>query len=82
MADYDLDINNYNLEELLNVFNLKVGFNKEDLNKARIFMHKTHPDKSRLAKEYFLFFRKAYNVISNLYYFKCKKEHHVVLTEI
>ena len=81
MESFDLDINNYNLEELLNVFNLGVNFDKDSLIKARTFMHKTHPDKSGLTKEYFLFFRKAYNVISNLYHFKCKKSQQVVKQE-
>ena len=37
-------------------------------------MLKTHPDKSRLDKKYFLFFTKAYKILYSIYEFKYKNE--------
>ena len=68
----DLNIENYNLDDLLNLFSLKEDFNEEDLKKCKMEVLKTHPDKSNLPKEYFIFFGKAYKYIYNIYEFKKK----------
>ena len=65
--DVDLDIDNYELEDLLNLFKLSYDFSEEDLKKVKKQVLKTHPDKSKLDKIYFLFFTKAYKMISQVY---------------
>jgi hypothetical protein len=66
----DLNIANYNVSELLNLFNLQHDFNSEDLKKAYKQTLMTHPDKSGLNKEYFLFFSKAFKKVKYLYDFR------------
>jgi hypothetical protein len=72
MEELDLHIENYNLKELLVLFNLDYDFNIDDLKKAKKIVLMTHPDKSGLDKEYFLFFTSAYKLIYNLYDFRYK----------
>ena len=70
MDKIDLDINNYDLNDLLNLFHLPMNFNEEHLKNAKKIVLKTHPDKSGLDKKYFLFFSQAYKNIFRLYEFK------------
>lgn len=70
MEANDLIIENYNLEDLLNLFSLPVLFNEADLKRAKQMVLKTHPDKSSLPKEYFLFFSKAYRIVHQIYTFR------------
>ena len=63
----DFNIENYDLEELLNLFHLNYSFNEVDLKKAKKLVFKLHPDKSGLDKRYFLFFCKAFRVINTIY---------------
>ena len=72
MEEIDLHIENYNLKELLVLFNLDYNFNIDDLKKAKKIVLMTHPDKSGLNKDYFLFFTSAYKLIYNLYDFRYK----------
>ena len=69
MSELDLNIHNYDLRDLLNLFKLPVNFDGDDL-KSQLMMLKTHPDKSNLDKKYFLFFQKAYNKVKQVYEFK------------
>lgn len=67
MQSLDLNIDNYNLPDILALFKLPTTFNKEDLKRARLAVLKTHPDKSQLPNEYFLFFTKAYRIVHQIY---------------
>ncbi len=67
MESLDLNIDNYNLPDILALFNLPTLFNEVDLKRAKLAVLKTHPDKSQLPKEYFLFFTKAYRIIYQIY---------------
>jgi hypothetical protein len=67
MESLDLNIDNYNLPDILALFNLPTLFNEDDLKRARLAVLKTHPDKCKLPKEYFLFFTKAYRIIHQIY---------------
>jgi hypothetical protein len=67
MESLDLNIDNYNLPDILALFKLPTTFNKEDLKRARLAVLKTHPDKSQLPNEYFLFFTKAYRIVHQIY---------------
>ena len=63
MNTLDLNIENYNLEDILNLFKIPSNFDENDLKNAKKMVLKMHPDKSSLAPEYFLFFSKAYKMI-------------------
>ena len=67
MESLDLNIDNYNLPDILSLFNLPTLFNDADLKRAKLAVLKTHPDKSELPKEYFLFFTKAYRILHQIY---------------
>ena len=73
MDNFDFNIDNYDLEDLLNLFHLNYEFNEEDMKKAKTRALKTHPDKSGLKKEVFLFFMKAYKMLESIYEFKMKR---------
>ena len=70
MEQVDLNINNYSLDDILNLFNISHNFSYDDLKAAKKMVLKTHPDKSKLDKEYFLFFTKAYKMLYKIYEFK------------
>lgn len=65
----DLEINNYNLNDILNLFHLRENFNEADMKRAKRQVLKLHPDKSRLDPSYFLFYSKAYKILHQVYEF-------------
>jgi len=67
LESIDLDINNYELNDILNLFKLPVMFDDKHLKQAKITVLQMHPDKSNLPKEYFLFFTKAYKILYEIY---------------
>jgi len=68
----DLDITNYDYDDILKLFKLDQRFNEEDLKKAKKQVLSSHPDKSGLDKSYFLFFSSAYKILFNIYNFREK----------
>jgi hypothetical protein len=72
--EIDFDLANYNLRELLTLFQLNYNFNIDDLKNAKKMVMKLHPDKSGLDKGYFLFYCRAFRIIKNIYDFKNKKQ--------
>lgn len=68
----DLNIDNYTLQDLLNLFKLDYDFTTEDLKQAKKIVIKTHPDKSNLDKEYFLFFIKAFKIVNSIHQFRTR----------
>ena len=74
MSGFDLNINNYTLEDLLNLFRLDYNFTIDDLKKAKKIALKTHPDKSGLDQKVFLFFLKAYKMCETIYKFRVKRQ--------
>ena len=69
---FDLNLDNYNLTDVLNLFKLDATFTENDLKKAKKKVMMMHPDKSKLDKEYFLFFSKAYKILYSMYNFKTR----------
>jgi len=67
MDKLDLNIHNYELNDLLNLFKLPFQFEESHLKEAKKMVLKTHPDKSGLDKEYFLFFSQAYKYLLKIY---------------
>lgn len=72
MENVDLNIENYNLEDILNLFHLEFHFDEEDLKKAKKMVLKTHPDKSGLKQDVFLFYSKAYKKLYSIWEFSSK----------
>lgn len=72
MDGLDLNIDNYELEDILKLFDLKVNFGENDMRNAKKKVLMTHPDKSGLDKNYFLFFSKAYKILYSIYDFREK----------
>ena len=72
MQEIDLDLNNYNLNDILNLFNLKHDFSIEDIKIAKRKVLLLHPDKSNLKIDYYYFFMKAYRMLLSIYEFKNK----------
>ena len=70
----DLDIDNYDLNDILALFKIQANFDEDDLRAAKKIVLKTHPDKSGLASEYFLFYSKAYKVLFSIWEFKNKSK--------
>lgn len=71
--DVDLNINNYNYNDLLKLFNLDEYFNSEDLKKCYKMILKTHPDKSGLEPKYFIFYTKAFKILKDVYQYLQKQ---------
>lgn len=70
--DIDLNIENYDLNDLLELFKLDFNFEAEDLKRVKKTVMQTHPDKSGLDKKYFLFFTSAYKIIFSIHEFRHK----------
>ena len=73
----DLNIENYSLEELLKLFSLSIDFDENDLKNAKKHVNNTHPDKSGLPKEYFIFFAKAFKYVYKIHEFKRKSNENI-----
>ena len=70
--EVDLDLENYSFDELITLFKLSRNFTTRDVKKAKKIVLQTHPDKSGLPKEYFLFFSKAYRIVVQINDFRNK----------
>jgi hypothetical protein len=75
--DIDLDINNYNLDDILGLFKIDNNFDTNDVKKCYKMVLKLHPDKSGLDKEYFLFYTKAFKILKNVFEYKNKRNSHL-----
>jgi len=64
---HNLHIHMYNLQEILGLFDLTYAITIEDLKRAKKKVLMLHPDKSRLSPDYFLFYKKAFDIILQLY---------------
>lgn len=71
MDNIDLNIDNYDLNDILKLFKLDYNFNESELKEAKKIVLQTHPDKSGLNSDYFIFFGKAYKILH--YIFQVKK---------
>lgn len=72
--DIDLNIENYDLNDLLSLFKLDFDFVTDDLKRVKKTVMQTHPDKSALDKKYFLFFSSAYKIIFAINEFRHKSD--------
>ena len=65
--NHNLDVNMYSLTELLGLFDLTYDLDIEGIKRAKKKVLMTHPDKSKLPSEYFLFYKKAFDMVYGLY---------------
>jgi hypothetical protein len=72
MNELDLNINNYSLEDILSLFKLPLNFDENGLKQAKKQVLMTHPDKSRMDKELFIFFSSAYRLLYKVYKFRVR----------
>ena len=77
MDDYDLNIENYNLDDILSLFHIDYNFTQDDLAAAKKRALLTHPDKSGLDQKYFIFFQSAYKILHKIYYFRFRQKKNV-----
>jgi len=66
-SNHNLNIHMYSLEEVLGLFDLKYQLTIDDLKRAKKKVLMLHPDKSKLSSEYFLFYKKAFDIILQFY---------------
>ena len=69
--ELDLDLNNYELNDIYNLFHIK-ELTEETLREAKKIVLNTHPNKSRLDSQIFLFYSKAYKRLYEIYQFQNK----------
>jgi hypothetical protein len=69
----DLNIDNYSLDDIFNLFNIKQKIlDQETMKKAKQILLRTHPDKSNLEPKFFIFYSSAYNKLNTIYEFQNK----------
>ena len=76
-VSHNLNIQNYNFQELLGLFDLTTDMNLEDLKRAKRKVLFLHPDKSKLPPEYFLFYKRAFEIIVGFYEERTKQEREI-----
>jgi hypothetical protein len=72
MEKLDLDIHNYDLNDIIKLFGISKRLTDEDLKVAKIKMLKTHPDKSGLDPIFFTFYNKAFKILYQVWEFNQK----------
>lgn len=77
MSVHNLDISMYSFNDILGLFGITGDVTAQDLLKAKKKVLMTHPDKSRLPSDYFIFYKKAYEIIYVFYEDKIKQTKHV-----
>lgn len=65
---HNLDISMYSFRDILQLFDMdNKEFTVENMKRAKHKVMMTHPDKSRLPPEYFIFYKKAYEILYNFF---------------
>jgi len=80
--DHHLDISEYSLNEMFALFKIpsKTKITIEHMKQAKKITLQMHPDKSKLPDSYFLFYKKAYEIIFT-YYENQNKTNQIVPTD-
>jgi hypothetical protein len=83
-TNYNLDIRMYSFQEILHLFELSDANNitQEQMKRAKWMVLKTHPDKSRLPPDFFLFYSKAFKIIVEFYNNQQRTTKEIPKTEI
>jgi len=82
IADTDLNLANYDLNDILSLFRVSLPLTEDAMRSAKKRVLLTHPDKSRLSPEYFLFFSAAYKKLHEVYSFQNKSAKKSKLEEV
>ena len=80
MNSHNLDVSMYSLDELLSLFDLTYDITMNGIKKAKHKVLMLHPDKSRLPAEYFLFYKRAFDIVVR-YYEEQSRQNKVVPNE-
>jgi len=80
-SSHNLNIKMYSFKEILDLFQLDYSFTIDDLKRAKMMVLKMHPDKSRLPADYFLFYKKAFDVVVDYFTETTKTTAKVPITE-
>jgi hypothetical protein len=80
MTTHNLNINTYSLSDIFELFQLSYNISISDLKRAKKTVLMTHPDKSGLSPEYFLFYKKAFDIVIK-FYENQQKQNKLVPTE-
>ena len=67
MTSHTLDISMYTLDELLGLFDLTYDITPDGIKKAKNKVLMIHPDKSKLPSEYFIFYKRAFEIVVTFY---------------
>ena len=67
MNDFNLNLDDYELQDILNLFSIELPITFEDLKQAKKTVLKLHPDKSQLPSQFFIFYGEALKVLVHLY---------------
>jgi len=73
MENLDLDINNYDLDDILGLFNISYNYDSNDIKNCRETMLKLHPYKCNLESNYYDFYLLAYKIIECLHNYREQK---------
>ena len=73
MDDLDINIYNYDLGEILTLFQLEYNYKKKDLDKCKEIVVKLHPHHSKLDPQFFDFYNRAYKIVDCLNDVRTKK---------
>ena len=66
-SGHNLDIHMYSLKDILELFNVSYNISIDDIKRAKKKVLKMHPDKSKLPADYFLFYKKAFDILFTFY---------------
>ena len=80
--NHQLDIHGYSLDEIFNLFKIpsKTHITTEHIKQAKKITLQMHPDKSMLPHDYFMFYKKAFEIVVS-YYETQQKTSQIVPTE-
>ena len=69
VTNHHLDLQKYSFQDILALFHLDkcVKITAEDMKRAKLVVLRMHPDKSNLSPEYFLFYKRALDVVADFY---------------
>lgn len=75
---HNLDIQMYSFKDILELFHIDdYNITDEQIKRAKKIVLMTHPDKSKLNSDYFLFYKKAFDILFNYYKENSKQTQHV-----
>ena len=73
MDESDMNIYNYDIDDILHLFKLEYNYKKQDLEKCKEIVLKLHPHNSHLDPTIFDFYNRAYKIVDCLHDVRTKK---------